>query len=114
MTKSSGALTNTPTLIINGGNSLTIRAAAEMERQRGLVSQKTNPSASAPAVAAAIPSSRFVIPQILTLTDMSDYEHSMGCVRRQLPSVRFGSPCPTPAGAGASCVQDAMGSEKSG
>src|SRR5262245_55487434 len=37
---------------------------------RGLCSSKTNPTTSAPASDAAIASGAFVIPQILTLTDM--------------------------------------------
>src|SRR5437667_161578 len=53
---------------MNGGNCRMAAAAVWTETQRGLCSQKTKPSASAPASAAAIPSAGLVIPQILTLT----------------------------------------------
>src|SRR5262249_10229408 len=54
----------------NGGSARIIPAAVSGETRRGLPSQNMNPRASAPASAAANPSARFVIPQILTLAGM--------------------------------------------
>src|SRR5438552_2612330 len=53
---------------MNGASSRMMPAADSSETRRGLFSQKTKPSASAPASTAAVPSLRLVMPQILTLT----------------------------------------------
>ncbi len=65
-TSSGSGSTNSPTIVTKGGIAAAIAAAFAASTARAVPDQNTKPIASAPARAAASPSSTRVMPQILT------------------------------------------------